>query len=47
VKKTFKFDDDVPNISLLDDRVVWWNEEYICIDVKKPSNLEETPNSKK
>jgi len=23
--------DDCPNIDMLDKRIVWWNEEYICI----------------
>lgn len=27
---TFLFD-EAPNIDLLDKRVVWWNEDYICI----------------
>ncbi len=29
----YKFD-EAPNISLLDKRVVWWNEKYICIKEK-------------
>jgi len=27
--------DTCPNISLLDNRIVWWNEEYICINWQK------------
>jgi len=23
-----------PNVSLLDDRVIWWNEEKICLRKK-------------
>ena len=29
-EKVFDWD-SCPNISLLDKRVIWWNEEYICI----------------
>ena len=32
MKKIYKFDDDVPNIDLRDPRVVWWNEDEICIN---------------
>ena len=34
----YKFDETVPNINLLDKRVVWWNEEYICIKEKGGKN---------
>lgn len=26
---------DCPNIDLRDDRVVWWNNERICLKVKR------------
>ncbi len=29
--KVYKFGEN-PNISLLDERVIWWNEDYICIN---------------
>ena len=33
--KIYRFDDeDAPNINLLDDCLVWWNEEYFCIKEK-------------
>ena len=28
-----------PNISLLDDKVIWWNEEEICIEMKQKGEL--------
>lgn len=27
----YKFD-EAPNINLLDERVIWWSEEHICIE---------------
>ena len=36
LKVVYKFEDDeAPNIDLLDKRVIWWNEEEICIDWSK------------
>ena len=32
-EKVFDWD-SVPNIDLLDKRVVWWNEEHVCIKEK-------------
>ena len=34
--------EDCPNIDLLDKRVIWWNEEHICIE---ESETAESQNS--
>ena len=34
MNKTYDWD-NCPNVDLLDDCVVWWNEEEVCIDTSK------------
>ena len=39
MRRTYKFD-DAPNIDLKDKRVIWWNENHICIDNKKLTKID-------